>query len=463
MPTILFPTDPSGGEGDTELAVEGTGDAIPRGLEAVFSYNGLTLNNTAFIDKYRLTGIDGLGDADIRDSRQDAPAEHGEITFESFYGGRTIVLNGRIEAYTLSKLRDMHVALRTAFVDLDEKPLYWLTGDVNKDHFINVKKNASMEIGEQQEHQNHFFRNFQISLRASNPRIYRNQFKSYTIYPNEVSNFSFEVDTIGWTQVEFGGDWTSTVFDRQNGWASKGTWSLRMTGTKANDATADVLYATTPTGLDAFPILPSTTYKTFSDVNVLDAPDDGVQAHITWYNSGGASLSVSSGTAITGTGEFTITASGISPSNAAFASVQIAGNSDLALDTADWYIDNVWLVQGDPVLPGETGVDNTGNVEAEPLIKIHGHTSGTIAIYNDTTEEQFKLKDDVIISDGDYYLADRANKTLTDSIGTNRFGHLDDVSDWPYVARGNNSFRVDGGFVGEANSKVEITFRDSYI
>lgn len=99
--------------------------AIPHGLEAEYLYNGLLLNaRSTSPDRYRITEIDGLSDADIRDSREDNPLQHGEIALDSFYNGRTITINGRIEAGNIAKLREMQESLRSAFGRLVESPLY---------------------------------------------------------------------------------------------------------------------------------------------------------------------------------------------------------------------------------------------------------------------------------------------------------------------------------------------------
>lgn len=162
---------PGPGEGLPDLAVIiADPTAFPPGLEARVEFNGLILNNLATIDKYRVTRIEGLADADIRDTRELNPSSHGETPFDSLYGGRTITLQGRVEAYTLNKLRAMQQALRTAFLDLDtEKPLVFRTGTTSRDGFLMCKKHQSIAWGEEQSSFG-FFRDFMIPLRASNPR-----------------------------------------------------------------------------------------------------------------------------------------------------------------------------------------------------------------------------------------------------------------------------------------------------
>jgi len=161
-------------QGDGELAVKGSGIAVPIGLEATFSYNGLVMNDLTVYDKYRVMSIDGLADSSIRDSREDKPGDDGQDAYTSYYSGRTIVMQVRVEAYGLDKLRDMEESLRTAFIDMKEKPLYFLTNQNNMNHYINCKKSAEMSKEEDVSSLDYrHFRTWQITLTASDPRFYR--------------------------------------------------------------------------------------------------------------------------------------------------------------------------------------------------------------------------------------------------------------------------------------------------
>lgn len=161
-------------QGEPGKSVIGTGSSVPAGIEAVFSYNDVIFNDLTVYDKYRVMSIDGLADPNVRDTREDKPGDHGEDAYNSYYGGRTISMTIRIEAYRLDKLRDMEEALRTAFADLEEKPLYFLTGIPENDHYIMCKKSAELSKDENVENINHrHFRTWQVTLRASDPRFYR--------------------------------------------------------------------------------------------------------------------------------------------------------------------------------------------------------------------------------------------------------------------------------------------------
>jgi len=158
--------------GDVHDRVTGTGKSGPRGIESVLEYNGLFMNVREWVDTYLVTTIGGIDDADIRDVREVNPGYHGETAFESFYGGRTITLSGKVYSKTLFKLRDMQQGLRQAFAQLDqEMPLVFRTNDPDLDMMIYAKKSQSVQMADEQRTANHFERPFLVTLRASNPRF----------------------------------------------------------------------------------------------------------------------------------------------------------------------------------------------------------------------------------------------------------------------------------------------------
>ena len=109
-------TSPVGlGTGAPDEGLPGTRLSGPRGIESVIEYNRLYMNVREWVDTYLVTTIGGLDDADIRDQREVNPGFHGETPFLSYYGGRTITLNGKVISKSLFKLRDMQQALRQSF------------------------------------------------------------------------------------------------------------------------------------------------------------------------------------------------------------------------------------------------------------------------------------------------------------------------------------------------------------
>jgi hypothetical protein len=156
--------------GDGTLALPGSGTSAPGGLENVFEYNGLIFHDRTVVDKYRVTKITGLRDADVRDgTREVRTDDHGEDAGESKYGGRSLIFEGIIQAHNIGKLRDMEQGLRTAFAGLKEKPLIFRTGNIDLDVQIMVKKQNSIG-GDEEQNNLRPERTFQIPLRASNPR-----------------------------------------------------------------------------------------------------------------------------------------------------------------------------------------------------------------------------------------------------------------------------------------------------
>lgn len=160
------------GAGSDSEHITGTKTSGPRGIESVLEYNGLFMNVRSWVDTYIVDNISGIDDAEVRESREVNPDDHGETAFDAFYGGRTIVLSGYIETKTIWKMRDMQTALRQAFNKVsEEKPLIFRTNSITSDTMIMCRKTAKIEMAETQTTLNLFRRAFQITLRASNPRF----------------------------------------------------------------------------------------------------------------------------------------------------------------------------------------------------------------------------------------------------------------------------------------------------
>lgn len=178
-------------QGSTEFAILGTGDSGPVGIEATIEYNGMLLNQRKWIDTFLITSIDGLQDADIRDQREVNPAQHGETAFSSFYGGRTVVLGGRIRAHHIWRLRDMQLALREAFTDLNTEHALVLHhhNKPGKSLAIYCRKSQPIAMGDVQQNFE-WTRDFQITMRASNPRFLGLALNSITL---DSSKFNSDV------------------------------------------------------------------------------------------------------------------------------------------------------------------------------------------------------------------------------------------------------------------------------
>lgn len=179
--------------GSPTLALPGSLTAQPPGIEAVYTYNGLTFNDRKVVDKFRITRTSGLNDGgvDLRTNEEPNPSAIGANPLANFLGGRTFTIEGSIIAHNVEKLRDMEQALRTALYSTVERPLtmsrvYDTTRDVYimcriadkpawKDEFTNTTGNLQ--------------RDFQIIMRASDPRIYSYNQRTYSATIGQTLSF----------------------------------------------------------------------------------------------------------------------------------------------------------------------------------------------------------------------------------------------------------------------------------
>ena len=150
------------------------------GIENQIVFNDYLLNVTNHEDAVVITSIDGLNDADVRDTRDVNPGYDGETAFSSYYGGRTIVLSGFIRAHTLEKLRDMQEGIRSAFAPLEEKLLVFRGKTRSRDLQIRCRKTQPITMSETQT--NFLFeRQFQVTLRASDFRFQATKLSTQTL------------------------------------------------------------------------------------------------------------------------------------------------------------------------------------------------------------------------------------------------------------------------------------------
>jgi hypothetical protein len=153
----------------------GTKRSGPVGIESVIEYrsaNPVYLNVADWVDTFLVTNIAGIDSADLRTGAQPNPGGHGETPTESLWGGRTVVLSGKQYAMTIWKLRDMQQGLRGSFVDINrEYPLIFHAVNPTDDLMLLCKLADKINIPDQQTTRNDFQRDFQIPLRASNPRF----------------------------------------------------------------------------------------------------------------------------------------------------------------------------------------------------------------------------------------------------------------------------------------------------
>jgi hypothetical protein len=163
------------GTGVSGERVIGTKHSGPVGIESVIEYRSsypIYLNISSWVDTFIVVTINGLDGADLRLNSQPNPGEHGETPGDPLFGGRTLVLSGKQYAKTIWKLRDMQQALRAAFMDIrHEYPLIFHAVDPADDLMLMCKLADKINIPDVQTVKNEHARDFQITLRASNPRF----------------------------------------------------------------------------------------------------------------------------------------------------------------------------------------------------------------------------------------------------------------------------------------------------
>jgi hypothetical protein len=456
-PIVLPPKEATLGQGHPTLADMGSGYSVPGGIESIFEYNGLLLNDRSTVDRYRVREVEGLWDADVRDAREANPSDHGETDYESFYGGRTIAMRVRIEAHTLRKLRDMQQAFRTAFLDLQEKPLYIHSGTLARTVKIECKKSVALAGPESQTDYN-FFREVLLTMRASQPEFRSLYNYTKNIQVNRISNPIFRTNTTGWSSV--GG---STVFARvTGGWSSHGIASLRYQHSDAGGATIGVR---TLSGTSGIPVTPGQTYTFQVDVNIVDNLTTGIRPSLLWYKADGTAstvLTASHGTYVTGTGEYRLIISGIAPSDAAFAGGRVAGAE--ASNLLEFNTDGAWFVGGAPTPPEASGltiVPNEGNWPSKPVVVFHDGIQN-LKMTNQANGNVIEFTED--IPDDETYTLDVSKGTLSDSDDVNHFDILTDDSYGPMIEPNDNPIEVDIETYGTSeNSHVEIRFQNAWM
>lgn len=100
------------------------------GVQAFIEYNGLVMNDRYQSDLIRVTSISGLDDAEVRDNRVVRPGESGEYSYDAFYGGRNLVINGYVEAGSVAAKETLSRNLKAAFAPLIESPLKFRWFDI---------------------------------------------------------------------------------------------------------------------------------------------------------------------------------------------------------------------------------------------------------------------------------------------------------------------------------------------
>lgn len=481
-------------DGAPGMFLEGSGASRPSGLEALLEYNGLVMNDRLVADQFRIGEIDGLQDADVRDSREANPSDHGESAFNAYYGGRTITLNGRVQAGNVGKLRDMQQALRYAFQDLTELPLYFRTGNINTDVFIMCRKSAPTASREAQTTRDTFRRDFLVTLRASDPRFMSVVERSSSFAFGAVEDFSAGV--AGWTTLggtaptASGGAMvvptalqTSTFGIGYDPRDSRQTMKVTTGPTiTANDYVAHVASVIDVSNLVfARAIFTSPTAAQLS-VHKVDA---GTSAQLA---VAGANVAVAANTAYwmrtskngnVVTAEFWTTDPALGGAPAQTLSHTLAGadatkygagiTGDIGVRTsvavAGYLIDD-YRVEPLSLNHQVLTVRNAGSFFARPRIHLHGPMTDPEVVFEVRLpgESAFRsMRVNGSIPAGRYYEYDVARNTLRDDIGANKFNQLDVASKDLLLPNGDTPITVQAASTSGTTPKISVFYRDTWI
>jgi len=293
MPIVLPSVTAGQAGGLPDLALPGSGAARIGGVESYYIYNDLAMNDRNLVDTYIIKEIGGLDDADVRDSRELIPQDHGEHVFDSWYGGRTITLAGTIQAYNVHKLRDMQEALRYSFSNLEDLPLRILSPYKTVVHHehpdemeapgveIECRKSQPIQMREAQQGVT-FTRDFLITLRAYDP-VFRSTYSVTESLTGATSPKQFSVTNIGNYEthpiVQLSGPMTNPVIDN----STTGT-TTTITGTIPTGETW-TLDSHAKSFVDNFDVNKFSTLSVDSDWQHIDTGDNDIVVSFTGGSS----------------------------------------------------------------------------------------------------------------------------------------------------------------------------------
>lgn len=499
MPILLEQALATLAAGSATVAMPGSGTSQPGGLECTFQYNSLTMHDRTYIDRIRITKLDGFQDADIRDSREPNPADHGETAFEAWYGGRTMTIEGRIEANNVNKLRDMQQAFRYAFSGLKENPFYILKAssiDYGADDVqINCRKLSPIQMTEQQTNGNNFFRDFQVILRASKPWFESTEETQETINFGILDDFSS--DSIGASLY---------TYDVGSGLVVSGGALYATTGSEnrvyrndlgyePTDVRSTIKWATTATisGFQFGHVLRrlSATVGLYCEINAL-----GASSYMNIYKqdssysllatSGGFSLSASTYYWFRSSANGNIITAEHWPSDpfGSALSASVTTQTTLTGTNANLLGDGVYGDAGlrflsvSKTMPFDDYrieplsldnqvfvIDNTGNFNARPKIRLSGpyyNARITNEVYLEDESAYRYMQIDGSISASTYYEIDVNNGTVEDVNGTNKFSQLNINSNDIFLKPGLNYISITAASTFSA-PRLDIFYRSTWI
>lgn len=161
-----------------------------------------------------------------------------------------------------------------------------------------------------------------------------------------LSNGGFATNTTGWTATTT--NFTTAGLTRQTAdWTGHASGYAQLTGIKDANATERTLSAATATGTNGIAVDPSTAYALGAFLKASDTTTTGgFRLRILWYKSNGNASDVTVSSAsdlvtIANGEEDTLYLNATSPSDAAYAAVQVEAVTSTSGDTVTFYFDGV--------------------------------------------------------------------------------------------------------------------------
>lgn len=489
-------------------ATPGTKLAQPAGLEATYTFNGLTMHDRQVTDKIRILQIDGLQGIDLRDSRDARPSAHGEVPGNLLLGGKTITIRGRIEAGNIEKLRDLQQAVRTAFMtSFVEKPLIISrAGQTGRDVQLMCRLFGNLD-GAEEQGDSFSQRNFSVTLRASQPWFTSVNLKQFTVNigsyealgTNPLTATPARMTTVSGTapnwsagnltfQASSAGAVQSVIDYRPNGprMTMKFTVGSSATGPvvrlfayrngtsevrgtiNVNGASSTLVLSRVVGGTETiistsavFTMAASTTYwfrfTAYNSTPTIVGEVFSTDPHINGTPTTLRNLSVAIGDTVnfpnTGVGD-----------------VGIAANNG----AGGWSANDLRIESRNAALT--LTLPNLGNFQAEPIIRFTGYyklITQLIAKTGLPDENYFRnLTINGDIAAATYLEYNAKTGTLVDQTGANKFSQLYSGSNKPLVPAGTNDFTfiiqdpyVGGIGAGEVivQPRIDVFYRDTWI
>jgi len=486
-------------KGDPEFALPGSGLAAPLSIRATLSFNGITINDLTTIDRYVVTSVDGFYSADIRSNSIPNPGDHGETPLNNFVGGRTMLITGYIEAHNAERLEDLTQALVSSFYSMTEKPLVLSIADIDRDVQIMARLADKPQFSDRFDGFQ-FRRNFQLTLRATDPRWYSLLKRHYTANFGLYDQFLAPSPLANWTLID--GDEP----DVQTGEIAASTSDnslilLDSLGYQPIDAriTTKVTTGNAVNDNTFIEIRPK-----FIDVNnslSIRLTTNGSSSTIAIYSiSGGSATKLAESSTFTPSANTSYWLSYVQQGNLVGATLYsdddpydssgtivatvgtTLANND-ALQFGEGTVGHIalFLQQSTQIVVNDFRVEalsldhdvitavNVGNWTAPPTIRIHGYMKNVVITnrtpLRDETQPRF-IKINGEIPAGTYYEYSAADGSLVSADGTDHFAQID-VASRPLLIEGLNDgpniIAIKAEEVSTIDARIEVMFNNTWL